>query len=70
MKSDAEHKEAPKEETAVETFGALKERYRDWHLAIMHRSQLKKRTQGSGGSRKKLAAASRGMTCRAIPALV
>jgi hypothetical protein len=59
---EAEHKEIPKEEAAVETFGTLKEQYEDQHLAVRRHSQPKKRTQGSGGSQKKLAAAYRGMT--------
>jgi hypothetical protein len=29
-----EHREAPKEEAAVETFEALKKRHGDWNLAI------------------------------------
>jgi hypothetical protein len=29
----SEHREAPKEDTAVETGRVLKKRYRDWHLA-------------------------------------
>jgi hypothetical protein len=33
------HEEVPKEEAAVETFGALKERYRDRHLALRRRGQ-------------------------------
>jgi hypothetical protein len=57
IESKAEHEDVPKEEAAVETFGALKERYRDQPLAVRHHSELKKRTQGSGGSWKKLATA-------------
>jgi hypothetical protein len=53
----------------MKTVRALKKQYGDRHLAVGRRRQLKKRTQGDGGSRKKLAAACRGMTCRAIPAL-
>jgi hypothetical protein len=68
MESEAEHEEVLKEEAAVEAYGALKERYGDRHLAVGRRQQLKKRSQGDGGSRKKLAAARRGMTRRAIPA--
>jgi hypothetical protein len=48
---------------------ALKERYGDRHLAIERCRQLKKQTQGDDGSWKKLAAACRGMTHWAIPAL-
>jgi hypothetical protein len=61
------HEEVPKEEASVENFGALKERYGDRHVAVGYRRQLKKRTQGDGGSRKNLAAACKGMTRRDIP---
>jgi hypothetical protein len=60
--SESTHQEVPKEEAAVETFGALKERYGDRHLAVERRRKPKKQTQGNGWSRKKLAAACRGMT--------
>jgi hypothetical protein len=46
----------------------MKKQYGDRHLAVGHR-QLRKQTQGDGGSWKKLATACRGMTHRAIPAL-
>jgi hypothetical protein len=62
MVSQAEHEEVPKIEAAVETFGALKERLRDQHLAVRCCGQLKKWTQGNCGSQKKLAATCRGMT--------
>jgi hypothetical protein len=58
----AKHKEVPKEEAALEIIGALKDRYGDRHLAVGRRRQPKKRTQGDGGSRKKLATACRQMT--------
>jgi hypothetical protein len=61
-KAIAVHEEVPKEEAAVETFEALKKRHRDWHLATGHCAKLKERNQDSGGSRQKLAAASRGVT--------
>jgi hypothetical protein len=70
MKSLVEHEEVPKEESVLETFGALKKRPGDRHLAIGHHQKPKKRAQGNGGSQKKLAAACRGMTCHAIPARV
>jgi hypothetical protein len=53
----------------VETIGALEGRYGDRQLGVSRRQQSKKRTQGDGGSRKKLAAFRRRMTCRALPAL-
>jgi hypothetical protein len=59
---EVEREEVPKEEATVETFGALKKQYKDWHLVIRCRGQPKKWTQGSGGSQRKLAAACRGIT--------
>jgi hypothetical protein len=40
------HEEVPKEETAVETFGALKERYWDRHIAVRRRDLPKKTDPG------------------------
>jgi hypothetical protein len=51
--------EVPKEEAAMKTFRALKERYGDQYLAVGLHQQAKKWTQGNGGSQKKLAAARR-----------
>jgi hypothetical protein len=68
-KTVVEQQEALKVEAAVKTFGALKKRHGDRHLAIGRRRKPKKRTQGDGWSRKKLVTASRLMTRRAIPAL-
>jgi hypothetical protein len=68
MKSEAEHEEAPKEEAAVKPVRALKRRHGDWSLPIRRHSQPKKRTQGDGGSWKKLVTAHKGMTHHAIPA--
>jgi hypothetical protein len=59
---------SPNEEAAVETIRTLKDQYEDQHLAIGCLQQPTKLTQGDGGSRKKLAAACRRMTCHAIPA--
>jgi hypothetical protein len=50
------------EEIHMETFGAVKKRHGDRHLALGRRRKQEKRTQDNGGSRKKLAAARRGMT--------
>jgi hypothetical protein len=69
MKSVAEHQEVSKEEAAIGTIGALEDRYGKQHLPVEHQRQLKKWTQGDGGSWKKLAASRRRMTCRGIPAL-
>jgi hypothetical protein len=65
IQSAAVHEEVPREERTVR---ALKKRYGDKHLAVGYHQQLKKWTQGDGGSRKKLAATCRGMTRHAIPA--
>jgi hypothetical protein len=55
------------EETEVETIRTLLDRYGVLHLAIGPHRQWKKRTQGDGGSWKKLADYCRRMTWRAIP---
>jgi hypothetical protein len=55
----AEQQDLPQEEGAVKTIGALEDRYGDRHLAARRRRQPKKRTQGDGGSQKKLVAACR-----------
>jgi hypothetical protein len=49
----AVHEEVPKEEAAVKTVRPL----RKWHLDAGRRRQLKKRTHGDRGSRKKLTTA-------------
>jgi hypothetical protein len=59
----------PKEEGAVETIGAPKDRYGDRHLDVGRCQTPKKLTQGDGGSRRKLAAIRRRMTLRAVPSL-
>jgi hypothetical protein len=64
LQSVAVNQEIPKEEVAVEMIRALKDRY----LAVGRRRQMKKRTQGDGGSRQNLAATRGRVTCRAIPA--
>jgi hypothetical protein len=64
VKSEAVHVEVPKKEAAVKSFGALKKRHGDRHLAVGRREKPRDRTQGKGGSRKKLAVARKGMTCR------
>jgi hypothetical protein len=67
IESGSELQEVPKEEATVKTVRALKKRHGDRHLDIKRRGQLKKRSQGNGGYRKKLAAAWRGMTRLSIP---
>jgi hypothetical protein len=69
LQSVVVHQEVPQEEATVETTGALEDPYGDRHLAKGHCQQLKKWTQGDGGSRKKLATARRQMTHFAIPPL-
>jgi hypothetical protein len=68
MKSVTKLEEVLKEEAAVTSVGTLKKRHGDWHLDVRYRGQPKKRTQGNGESRKKLAVACRGMTRCTIPA--
>jgi hypothetical protein len=55
--SVAAHTEESNKEDVTDTVGALKDQYGDRHLAVGHRRQPKKRTQGDGGSWQKLAAA-------------
>lgn len=66
--SESEPQEVSKEETAVETIGALEDQYGDRYLAVGRHRQPKKRTQGDGGSRKNLAAPRRQVTSLAVPA--
>jgi hypothetical protein len=61
LQSIVVHQEVPKEEAMVEMTGALKDRPQDRHLTVGHCRQIKKQTQGDGGSQK-LAASHRGMT--------
>jgi hypothetical protein len=57
IESKAEREEFLKEEPAVNPVRALKKQRGERNLAVQHRSQPKKRTQGDGGSRKMLATA-------------
>jgi hypothetical protein len=63
----AEYQEIRKEEATVDSVGALEEWDGDRHLAVGRCRQPKKRTQGDGGSRRKLAATRRRMTRQAVP---
>jgi hypothetical protein len=56
LQSIVVYQKVPKEVATVETVTALKKRHRDGNLAVGSRQRPKKRTQGNGGSRKKLAA--------------
>jgi hypothetical protein len=53
MKSVSEHEEVPREEGAVKSLGALKQRHRGRHLAAGSGGKPKERNQCHGGSRKK-----------------
>jgi hypothetical protein len=61
--------EACIEEMKVETMGTLEDRYGDHRLALRRRGRPKKRSQGDGGSQKKLAVVRDRLTDRDIPAL-
>jgi hypothetical protein len=61
IKSIAEDQEVPNEDDAVDRYG-------NRHLDEEWRRQPKKRTQDDGGSRQKLTAACRRLTCCAVPA--
>jgi hypothetical protein len=62
MANVAVHPEITNEEGEVETVGKLQDWYGDRHLVVGHFWQLKKQTEGNGGSQKKLATVSRWMT--------
>jgi hypothetical protein len=62
MKSVAVHEEVHKEDATVKPVGALRKRHRDQNLAVGCNEKPKEWTQSNGGSRRKLAAAHRGMT--------
>jgi hypothetical protein len=68
MANVAAQVENSKGATSEETVWTNDDRSRDRRLAARHRRQLKKRTQGNGGSRQNLAAARERLTRRAIPA--
>jgi hypothetical protein len=62
VESGEMHEEVPKEEAATKTVRAPKERYGDGLLHVGCRRELKKRTQGDGGYRKKLVASCKRVT--------
>jgi hypothetical protein len=68
IECELEHQEVPKEDTTVETMGALEDSYGDRHLAVGHCRQLKKWIQGDGGCQKKFSATHRCVTRHAVPA--
>jgi hypothetical protein len=65
----AERQEIRKEEPAMEAIGALEDRCGDRHLAVRRCGRPKKRTQGDGESRQKLAVACGQLARRTVPAL-
>jgi hypothetical protein len=69
LESVTVHEEVPEEEAAVQPVRALKQQHGDQHLAIGCSRKPKKRTQGNGGSQRKLATAGRGMIHHAGVAL-
>jgi hypothetical protein len=52
IESGAEHREVPKEHSAVETGSAPNKQHRDRHLGEKRRGQPEERTRGNCGSRK------------------
>jgi hypothetical protein len=65
MKSIEEHEEIPKEDAAVMSVRGLRERRNVCSLAAERRQKMRERTQGYSGSRRKLAAACRKVSCLA-----
>jgi hypothetical protein len=59
IKSIAMHEEVPNDDAAVKYFGAMTKRHRGRNMEVGRRENLKERTKGKGGYRKKLAAARR-----------
>jgi hypothetical protein len=67
LQSVAVHQEVYKEEAAVETIGALEDRYGDRHLDVGQRRQPKKRIRDDSEFRQKIASARGLLTNRVIP---
>jgi hypothetical protein len=63
IKSKVVYEEVPKEHAAVKPVRALNKWYLGQNLAAERHQKLKERTRGNCGSRKKLAATHRRMTC-------
>jgi hypothetical protein len=68
MESKAQHREIPKEEATVKSSGAMKKQHRGWHLAAGHHGKPKELALRILWIQRKLAAACRKMTCRAVVA--
>jgi hypothetical protein len=69
MTNVAAHPEDFNGATREEAIGATEDRSRDRHLAVRLHRPTKKRSQGNGGSRQKLATTLGRLTHHAIPAL-
>jgi hypothetical protein len=65
MEPGPEHREIPKEETAVKSSETMKKRHRSRHLAAGCLGKRKELTRGDCGTRRKLAAACRKVSCGA-----
>jgi hypothetical protein len=65
MQSIEEHQDIPKGEAAVMPVGEPRKRCRVCNLAMERCQKRKERTWGNSGSRKKLAATCRKVSCRA-----
>jgi hypothetical protein len=68
MESEAEHLEVPKERAAVKPVGGLRMRHRGRNQAAWRRGEPKEPTRGICGSRRKLTAACRKVSRRAVVA--
>jgi hypothetical protein len=68
MQSGAEHQEFPTEYIAAKPVRGLRRRHGGRHLAAGSLGETKKRIQGSGEFRRKLAAERRGMNRRVVVA--
>jgi hypothetical protein len=60
LESVAVYEKVPEEKAAVKTVSALKKRRGDQHLAVGHRREPQKRTQGDSGSQMNLAMSAEG----------
>jgi hypothetical protein len=68
MQSIQEHQQIPKGEAAGMPVGGTRKRRRVWNLTVERRQKPKERTRGYCGSRRKLAAACRKVSCGATVA--
>jgi hypothetical protein len=68
MQSKAEHQEVHMEDAVVKPVRGWKKQHRGQHLAAGQRGEPKELTRGDCGSRRKLAAACRKVSCHAAVA--